>query len=914
MRSSIVLWLILISEVVLVLISAAISPPVITPPTYKSQQEPQGIEINSLTKTIYGFWPYWTNPDSYQPNWNALTHIAYFSWSANSDGTLNAPSNITRYNTVKSYAQQNGVKIVICVTCFDKDTQDSIFAYHKTDLANNILDVLQTYGADGVNLDFEFPRTTNSYTGESNTDLFEQLMSILYNTLKNANPDYHISFCIAGGVETVYRNANLSQYVDAIFLMGYDYHWASASTTGAVSPYNDPNQFDVVDSVNILLNYYPREKIILGVPFYGYDWPCDSDQPGATTTGTGSAVLMKYAVQNAQTYGRRWDSNSNTPWYAYQSGGEWHQCWYDDEESLALKWDYVNSANLCGTGFWALGYETSEIWDVVLEKFSGSQITGPLTGKVIAIDPGHGGNDSGATGIDGSAFPNEEDFTLDIGLRVKELLEAAGATVVMTRESDVDVSLQERCDIANNANADIFVSIHMNSAATESAWGTETFYWAENDTVYSAEGKALAEYIQSRVVSRLGTYDRGIKGDKPYLGYHLYVLDNTYMPAILVEVAFISNQSDFNLVSQEEARSKAALAIYEGICDYFGVEPVYGTIELSGYPSSNSPVTRTVYFRKEWSNTSLITRAYWYIDGNFMGELYHREWFFDSPPFSQPVINTYDFPIGWHTIKIVTENLWCTLAEHNISLFFQRSPIVNAKIYGSPSAPYIADDNDTSYGGNNLGDPVYIELPCNFTIRALKIHWWDDDDRYYQYKVEISTDNRTWVEVVNKTSGEYRSWQWDEINAKARWIRITGTYNSANQWYQIKEVHIIVPIPQSYVVYGYVYGTSEVTIKDLTNGNSKTINVTNNYYEFDLYSLNFSYGDEIEVSVTGDSTVFVAQDPETSRRVDLTAGMPEIPLVFFLLLISIIFTVIFFPYKKLPCQILTLTQSVEMRR
>jgi len=294
---------------------------------------------------------------------------------ANSDGTLDTSYIGADYYNVRDTAHSHNVNVTITVKCFDHNIQDDILAYHRDDLANNILQKLQDYGADGVSIDFEDVSSTNSYTGESNIDLMEQFMQVLHDTLKNANPNYHISFCVMGSVETVYRNAALSQYTDAVFLMGYDYHWQSAPTTGAISPYNDPTQLDVVDSVNILENYYPSNKIILGLPFYGYDWPCESDSPGSNTIGRGTAVHMENAIADTQIHGRMWDSNSNMPWYRYQSDGTWHQCWYDDEESLGLKFDYVNAANLGGVGFWALGYEgnNANIWNVVKEKFGNSE-------------------------------------------------------------------------------------------------------------------------------------------------------------------------------------------------------------------------------------------------------------------------------------------------------------------------------------------------------------------------------------------------------------------------------------------------------------------------------------------------------------------------------------------------------------
>ncbi|RJS70709.1 hypothetical protein CW714_06900, partial [Methanophagales archaeon] len=336
-----------------------------------------GTRAIRTNKIVYGFWPYWIDPHSYQPDWSGLTYVSYFSMDANPDGTLDTSHIGADYYTVRDAAHSHNVKVTLTVTTHDHNKlhYDYILAYHRDDLANNILQKLQDYGADGVSIDFEGVSEINSYTGESNKVLMEQFMHVLHDTLKNANPDYHISFCVMGSVETVYRNAALSQYTDAVFLMGYDYHWQSAPTTGAVSPYNDPTQLDVVDSVVILENYYPSNKIILGLPFYGRDWPCESDSPGSNTIGAGTEVYMENAIANAQNTpdGRLWDPNSHTPWYRYQSDSTWHQCWYDDEESLGLKFDYVNSANIGGTGFWALGYEgnNANIWNVVKEKFGG---------------------------------------------------------------------------------------------------------------------------------------------------------------------------------------------------------------------------------------------------------------------------------------------------------------------------------------------------------------------------------------------------------------------------------------------------------------------------------------------------------------------------------------------------------------
>ena len=314
---------------------------------------------------VYGFWPNWPYIESYQPDWNTLTHVSYSEWTLNSDGTITNPENMSHYYAVRDQAHQHGVKITLCIYSSDPYAMDSVIANHQKDFINNISNLLQMYGADGVNLDLETPTDINSITGTSNVPLFENLMANLHTTLKTENPAYHISIDTPWGIKhaATFKNANLKKYVDSVFLMSYDY--CDRKTTAPNSPYDSPIQYDAIESVNETSNYFSKNQIILGLPFYGYDYSTDSNQPGANITNE-QTIHIEDAVNNSQIYGRIWDSDSNTPWYRYKSGDTWHQVWYDDDESLNLKYQYVKSENLGGVGFWALGYERnySNIWKV----------------------------------------------------------------------------------------------------------------------------------------------------------------------------------------------------------------------------------------------------------------------------------------------------------------------------------------------------------------------------------------------------------------------------------------------------------------------------------------------------------------------------------------------------------------------
>lgn len=305
----------------------------------------------SAKPIVYGFWSPNSDPGSYQPDWTALTHVTYCNLAINADGTIRSPSNIDEFNKIRDTAHAHGVKFIISLAC-DPDSMDSLLANNGDKFSTNVVSALSHYGADGINLDIEGARDTNHITGTSNTELYESFMGTLYSRVKEINPDYHISYCCQAPPESIYRNTNLAQYTDAVFLMSYD----ASVWTGKTGP-NAPLD-KTIDHVATLREYYPSTKIILGVPFYGYDFVSANDQPGSVTTSN-NQIAMKDAITGSlsKTSNLFWDSKSQTPYYTYQIGSQWHQVWYDDDKSLEIKYNYCKSRNLAGIGFWALGME-----------------------------------------------------------------------------------------------------------------------------------------------------------------------------------------------------------------------------------------------------------------------------------------------------------------------------------------------------------------------------------------------------------------------------------------------------------------------------------------------------------------------------------------------------------------------------
>ena len=182
---------------------------------------------------------------------------------------------------------------------------------------------------------------------------------------------------------------------------------------------------------------------------------------------------------------------------------------------------------------------------------------------VVVLDPGHGGNDPGAIGPDGT---QEKDINLDVGLRIARRLKDKGIKLIMTRDRDYYISLQNRVAAAVHNYADLFISIHANSAYRKGASGIEIFYPEKRDYLSPVDllnGIRLAQNIDNALRERLHIESRGIKsGD-----YH--VLRNTGCPALLIEVGFLTNTEDLVLLKKHSVRDIIADVLADTIIRYY---------------------------------------------------------------------------------------------------------------------------------------------------------------------------------------------------------------------------------------------------------------------------------------------------------------------------------------------------------
>ena len=192
--------------------------------------------------------------------------------------------------------------------------------------------------------------------------------------------------------------------------------------------------------------------------------------------------------------------------------------------------------------------------------------TGGIGGKIIVLDPGHGGSDPGAIGPTGL---QEKQVTLPIAEYLKSILEAKGAKVILTRTTDVDVygphasgvdELQARVNVANGNQADAFISIHINSFSNPNVGGIATYYFDGSD-----QSKKLASSVQEQIAEH-----SGFNGDRGIQPGNLYVLRHSLMPSILVELGFISNPKEEGHLKESETQKDFANELAKGLELYFG--------------------------------------------------------------------------------------------------------------------------------------------------------------------------------------------------------------------------------------------------------------------------------------------------------------------------------------------------------
>jgi hypothetical protein len=318
----------------------------------------------TVTREIYGYMPYWANQEYL--HFDLLTAIGLFDVTLEPDGRISNYSGFPgTFGATIERAHRNGVRCEVVATCFGWYNIHQAITNGADSAIRNLVRLAETTGMDGINMDFE------EILG-SDRDTMRRFMQ----RLSAACHERGLKLTMATmplDFQNAYDFAALADTTDGLFIMEYNFHWPGCPEAGPTAPLFG---WEYYGNLQTSLNQYlgaigNGRKLLFGLPYYGYDWPTLSDTVRSRTSGTGADLYYVNARPNAQCFGRRWNAEGWVPWYRYDSSG-WHQGWYDDDSSLALKHREVFEHDLLGTGMWALGYDgaRTELWAELRESFN----------------------------------------------------------------------------------------------------------------------------------------------------------------------------------------------------------------------------------------------------------------------------------------------------------------------------------------------------------------------------------------------------------------------------------------------------------------------------------------------------------------------------------------------------------------
>lgn len=329
-------------------------------------------------KEIFGFFPYWMLEQQDKISLNALTTVSLFGLEVDGEGnivTKNNEGNVdpgwAMWNDPKlaellSRARKRRIKTQLTLKAFNNENIEKLVASNEAQLRfiSNALHLMNTKTIDGINLDFEYVGTPSENTREGFTRLVQNLRSELKRQLPNAS----LTVCTYISSASVLKLIDveiLANFVDSFIIMGYDIHTPKGEP-GPIAPME--GIVSIVGFMQSYLNKVPADKLILAVPYYGYDW--------SVPNTSNDTRILPYAIiaQESKNSTIQWDDISQTPSYAYKDSesGVDRVVHFENTRSLALKYDYINSKNLRGVGIWALGYDglNGDLRTLLYEKFS----------------------------------------------------------------------------------------------------------------------------------------------------------------------------------------------------------------------------------------------------------------------------------------------------------------------------------------------------------------------------------------------------------------------------------------------------------------------------------------------------------------------------------------------------------------
>ena len=346
------------------------------------EQPPTTPEPPEPSYWVAGYHPYWLGDAWTTYDLSVVQKVMFF------DVEVGAAGNITNRNgwpenwePLIAKVKSSGGVVVPTVSLFDRDAYVQLFSDPAAvdTLKRELLGLIDQQQLDGLHLDFEIfdaaPRELRVAFTSFVADLRREMD-------ENERTMYLTLFSLAFDWNDNFEEGRLSKYVDYLVVQGYDLHWQNGDQAGPVAPldgWGELNWRTIVD--RHVKEGVPRSKIVMSVPYYGYEWPTTSDLPGSQTRGggrittyapvegDGSGEPLPSARDQAARYQVRRDLASGSPYYVYEDSTGWVQGWFEDSHSLSAKYEFVKEERLGGVAVFPLGYGDATLHRALRDAF-----------------------------------------------------------------------------------------------------------------------------------------------------------------------------------------------------------------------------------------------------------------------------------------------------------------------------------------------------------------------------------------------------------------------------------------------------------------------------------------------------------------------------------------------------------------
>ncbi|HVF69143.1 MAG TPA: glycosyl hydrolase family 18 protein [Xanthomonadales bacterium] len=351
-----------------------------------------------MQKETIGFLPYWRLDDIQHIRLDLITEVNYFGLFVNGEGefvtVVNGETNpgkreweSEKVKDLITKTQIMGAKFTLTIVCQDNDDIESILDSEtaQKNLITNILSEVKSRDLDGINIDFEYLGTPDEKYKQKFTDFSKRLKQ----ELKKHNPDVRLAVSImprSARIPDIFDFAKIVPIYDYFIGMSYDFYGSYPEIAGPIAPMTGFNEnkffFDTTTMYEDLGKHIPKEKILMGVPHYGWDWSVTDGKKIQSATlpqddPDSYAAVISYArarenkdLKKSQC---KFDDYAKEPWCWYtDKKGIDHQVWYEDTKSIGIKYDFANEQNFGGIAIWVLGYDKDypDLWNMMKDKFT----------------------------------------------------------------------------------------------------------------------------------------------------------------------------------------------------------------------------------------------------------------------------------------------------------------------------------------------------------------------------------------------------------------------------------------------------------------------------------------------------------------------------------------------------------------